>query len=278
MAAWEPTMTFITDNRISSVEAPSSRVCLKPSGGWRPACRGGRHLAVRKRCTKSSIASLSEAIPPGSLPGSTAGGTRAIVATRRLVPVRRQDSAAFTLLELILAMTILVIMLALSAPTLANFFHGRALDSEARRLLSLTRSGQSRAVSEGVPMELWVDAEKRNYGLEAEDSYTKTDANNGDAKAVQFDLDRDVKIEVPNLSAARPAAVVRSSSTPISTASVLPVAAKHPGLPMIRFLPDGSVSDTSPRMLHLTDRDGASLWLALARTRLNYEIQKTQPQ
>ena len=83
-------------------------------------------------------------------------------------------------------MTILVIMLALSAPTLAGFFHGRALDSETRRLLSLTRSGQSRAASEGVPMELWVDAENRNYGLEAEDSYVKTDENNGDAKAVHL--------------------------------------------------------------------------------------------
>ena len=31
-------------------------------------------------------------------------------------------------------------------------------------------------------------------------------------------------------------------------------------------------------MLHLTDRDGASLWLTLARSRLNYEIQNTQPQ
>src|SRR5690242_12890691 len=67
-------------------------------------------------------------------------------------------SAAFTLIELILVMMILAIAVSFTAPALANFFHGRSLDYEARRLLSLTRQGQSRAVSEGVPVELWFDS------------------------------------------------------------------------------------------------------------------------
>src|SRR6184192_239420 len=66
--------------------------------------------------------------------------------------------SAFTLIELILVMTILTIAISVTAPALANFFRGRSLDSEARRLLALTRQGQSRAVSEGLPMELWIDA------------------------------------------------------------------------------------------------------------------------
>ena len=36
----------------------------------------------------------------------------------------------------------------------------------------------------------------------------------------------------------------------------------HATLPTIRFLPDGSIGDTSPQMLRLTGRDGDSLWLA----------------
>ncbi|MCX6930914.1 MAG: prepilin-type N-terminal cleavage/methylation domain-containing protein, partial [Verrucomicrobia bacterium] len=64
--------------------------------------------------------------------------------------------SAFTLIELILVMALLTIVISLTAPSLSKFFRGRTLDSEARRLLALTRSGQSRAVSEGMPMDLWV--------------------------------------------------------------------------------------------------------------------------
>src|SRR5262245_158113 len=85
------------------------------------------------------------------------------------------SSAAFTLIELILVMTVLTIAVSLTAPALANFFRGRSLDSEARKLLALTRFGQSRAVSEGIPMELWLDATRGAYGLEAEPSYETTD-------------------------------------------------------------------------------------------------------
>src|ERR1035441_8861833 len=81
-----------------------------------------------------------------------------------------QARRAFTLIELILVMALLTIVISLTAPKLSRFFHGRTLDSEARRLLALTRSGQSRAVSEGVPMDLWVDAELGMFGLEAEPS------------------------------------------------------------------------------------------------------------
>src|SRR5690348_10362592 len=49
--------------------------------------------------------------------------------------------SAFTLMELILVMTVLAVAVALTAPALAGFFRGRTLDSEARRLLSMTRQG-----------------------------------------------------------------------------------------------------------------------------------------
>src|ERR1041385_3547304 len=87
----------------------------------------------------------------------------------------RPPSFGFTLIELILVMTVLTIAVSITAPALANFFRGRSLDSEARRLLALTRQGQSRAVSEGVPMELGVDAAQGTYGLTAEPSYEPAD-------------------------------------------------------------------------------------------------------
>src|SRR5213080_192627 len=57
---------------------------------------------------------------------------------------------AFTLIELILVMALLSIVLAVSAPALSSFFRGRNIDAEGRRLVSLIRYGQGRAVSEGV--------------------------------------------------------------------------------------------------------------------------------
>ena len=82
--------------------------------------------------------------------------------------VGRRDG--FTLIELLLVMALLVVAISVTAPVLSHFFHGRALDAEARRLLSLTRAGQSRAVSEGVAALLWIDAPQHEYGLELENA------------------------------------------------------------------------------------------------------------
>ena len=50
---------------------------------------------------------------------------------------------------------------------MSNFIRARAVDSEARRLFALMHAGQSRAVSEGLPMMLWVDEKQGAYGLNA---------------------------------------------------------------------------------------------------------------
>ena len=84
--------------------------------------------------------------------------------------------AAFTLIELILVMTLLAIVLAVSSPALSKFFKGRGLDNESRRFLALTRHAQSRAVSEGVPMVLWFDPEARTYGVNADNTFVEDDA------------------------------------------------------------------------------------------------------
>ena len=180
-----------------------------------------------------------------------------------------QARRGFTLIELILVMALLTIVISLTAPKLSRFFHGRTLDSEARRLLALTRSGQSRAVSEGVPMDLWVDAEQGSFGLEAEPSYETSDA-----KAVNFTLDGGLQLEVVNKTIVAPAAIMNRGRQ-ASTASVPRVTLVHATLPTIRFLPDGSIGESSPQMLHLTSSDSGSLWLAQARDGVSYEIRST---
>lgn len=166
-------------------------------------------------------------------------------------------------------MALLTVVISLTAPKLSRFFHGRTLDSEARRLLALTRTGQSRAVSEGVPIDLWVDAEKGAFGLQAEASFETSDA-----KAVEFELDSGLKIEVVNKIVAAPVATLNRARE-ASKASAPRVTLARGDLPTIRFLPDGSVGETSPEKLHLASSDGGALWLAQARDGLSYEIRST---
>ncbi len=183
------------------------------------------------------------------------------------------DGAArsgFTLIELILVMALLTILISITAPKLSRFFHGRTLDSEARRLLALARSGQSRAVSEGVPIDLWVDAQQGSFGLEAEPSYETSDP-----RAVDFTVDSSLTIAVGTKTVSTSANTLnRNLRTSISGGPRVKLV--HADLPTIRFLPDGTVGENSPQALSLTSADGDSLWLALAGDAVNYEIRNSE--
>jgi type II secretion system protein H len=181
-------------------------------------------------------------------------------------PARR----GFTLIELILVMALLTILISLTAPRLSRFFHGRTLDSEARRLLALTRSGQSRAVSEGVPMDLWLDAQQGSFGLEAEPSYETSDP-----RALEFNLDSSLQIAVINKTVSTSANALNRNQRNVA-AGALRVKLVRSDLPTIRFLPDGTIGESSPQTLRLTSGDGDSLWVALSRDSVNYEIRSSE--
>jgi len=153
---------------------------------------------------------------------------------------------AFTLIELILVMTLLVITTALVAPSLAGFFRGRTLDSGAEELLALTHAGQSRAVSEGEPILLWVDTRQNACGLVEE-----TPSQGGDPKAVTLDLEDGLQIQAADLS-----------RTPVTLGN----------LPAIRFSPGGTIDENSPQSLRLTDATGSTLWLVESANHMGYEI------
>ena len=160
------------------------------------------------------------------------------------------NQSAFTLIELILVLALLVIVTAIAVPRMSGFIRGRALDSESRRLMSLMHAAQSRAVSEGAPMMLWVDEKAGSYGLAAE-----TSGQNGDAKAEDLSLDSTLQIAVLNLGTGEQTT--------------------FKDLPAIKFLPDGTVDENSPQTLKLTDTAGFSRWLAETKMRTGYEINDT---
>jgi type II secretion system protein H len=169
-------------------------------------------------------------------------------------PKSAKPYRAFTLIELILVMAMLLIVLAVAAPSLSNFFKGRSLDSEARRFLALTRYGQSRAVSDSVPTVLWIDIQQGAYGLEQEASY-----NNLDTKAVVYRLGKDLQIEIQDLP----------NQTKLQSGPAQ--ANRNPN--SLRFQPDGSIAETSARTVVIKDASGESVWISQSRNRLAYEIQ-----
>jgi type II secretion system protein H len=163
----------------------------------------------------------------------------------------RDSKCGFTLIELILVLALLVIITSLAAPPMANFIRGRAMDSEARRLMALMHAGQSRAVSEGTPMLLWVGEKQGTYGLQAE-----TPGKTGDAKAENLSLDSTLQIAV------------------LTTGLSAPTMFNN--LPAIRFLADGTVDENSPPTLQLTDSAGFKRWLVETRNHTGYEISDSQ--
>jgi len=174
--------------------------------------------------------------------------------------------SAFTLVELLLVMTILVVVIGLALPTLSGFFRGRVLNSEARQVLALVRHGQARAVFEGVPMLFWVDDKNRSYGLEEESSYADVDP-----KAVEFTLHEDLSLKFASTNQGRlPLAnTAKAAATKALQARSRSI---HRSLQAIRFQPDGSLDENSPQSLVLADLNGGELWVTQSVDRLSYEI------
>jgi Tfp pilus assembly protein FimT len=156
------------------------------------------------------------------------------------------NASAFTLVELILVMTILVIVISVAGPTMSGFFRGRKQESEARQVLSLIRYGQSRAVAEGMPMQLWINEHDNTYGLEMEPGYA-----DDDSKAVDFEVDDVLNIKIEETSG---------------------IITKSDKLPTIRFEPDGSIDASSPVTISINQDKSNPILIVQNENGLSYEI------
>jgi len=206
--------------------------------------------------------------PPPS-PCSETGASPCPNGSGRRCGIHRSPTRAFTLIELILVMAMLLTVLSLAAPSLVRFFRGRNLEAEARRLLAMTRYGQSRAVSEGRPMLLWLNAESNQYGLRIDPSFAALDTN-----ALQFEWNERIRIEAGTSEFA-------TNLMPWQISSLL-----SDRLVKIYFQPDGSISDVSPprlRLQELRDQDDPAgevdgeMWITQSPNRLRYEIPEEPP-
>ena len=171
----------------------------------------------------------------------------------------KNDGAGFTLIEFILVMTLLMVVFGVAAPSLSNFFKGRTLDGEARRLLALTGYAQSRAVSEGLPMILWIDSNAGTYGVEREYGYEEIDS-----KSAAYECNPGLEIE-PVLSPQQTRTANRMGQS----------RGRGRSLPVLRFQPDGFLEGGTAVAVEIREADAQEyvLWIAPNRTGLRYEIQ-----
>ncbi len=175
---------------------------------------------------------------------------------------------AFTLVELILVMALIVMTVSLIMPTMSRFFGARAADSEAQKFIALTHYGQNRAVSDGVTMMLWIDSANRQYGLEREPGY-----GGRDPLAVENTLADGLKIDTARSTVKLP--VANSQTGRILTGQV--VQGKN-RLPAIYFSPDGAVNDAmSVAGVSIQNANDPPVWIALSGSQLSYGLQSQNP-
>jgi type II secretion system protein H len=164
------------------------------------------------------------------------------------------SARGFTLIELILVMVIMAVGAALVAPSLSTFFRGRVLDQEAHRMLALTQYARSRAVAEGMPVELWIDQANGLYGINIVTGFTAFDD-----RSVSYEADPSIDFSFEFLEDE----YIYEETDPVETMADTAVV----------FQPDGLIQPGSVANIHLTlAANQSSLTLALDRLGTGYEI------
>lgn len=145
-------------------------------------------------------------------------------------------------------MALLATLLALSAPTLLHSFKQRKLEQEATQLLAVTEYARNEAISKGVPMNVWIDAESGSFGVQASDGYE------GDEKREKY-YSLDPEIHFDPLEAA-------------------PDQEGH--MILATFDPEGTLSLESATFIHLVNRAPDGISLQQTEDGWGYEIVKEE--
>lgn len=162
------------------------------------------------------------------------------------------------MIELIFVLALLAIGALFVSSSMGSFFRGRALNFEARRMLSLTHYAQSRAVSEGVPIILWINPADSTYGISIQSTFSDAE---GDAQAVRYTADSSLKLEAP-----------QGTTDAVSEQEDEKLGVTTEGVTFIRFTPDGFFDDTSVSKITIRQGNEAALDLVPTVNRLGYEI------
>jgi type II secretion system protein H len=153
---------------------------------------------------------------------------------------------AFTLVELILVMVLLTTIMALAVPSLARSFRQRNVDQEAVRFIALTDYARDEAVSQGVPMVVWIDTAAGRFGVDPKNGYGATNTRSKD-----FSMNADVRFEAMQ-GATQQQGVVTAAE----------------------FAPDGTLDPAAVTSVRVVDRFNSAVDISQTSDGWGYEIVK----
>ena len=142
-------------------------------------------------------------------------------------PQQIADNRGVTLIELILVLAILCILAAIITPRLSGFAEGRKYVAEWNRLLGMVRYARSEAIARAVPVEINFDKEQGTYGI-VDDGGLK----NVPVEYATHTLPEKLSFEFPETETREDNRIA------------------------IRFLPDGSLDEGSPKQFQLIEQEG----------------------
>lgn len=170
-----------------------------------------------------------------------------------------KTNGGFTLVELLLVLALLVILLAIAAPAISQSFKHQALKDETTRLLALTEYARSEAVSQGVPMVVWIDSQNQGCGVKAKSGFDSLSASSPSRSGTgtnavvcrdkEFALAQGMRFELGNARVGRDGQSV-----------------------LAEFTAEGTPSDSSLGWVRIVDRAEKSMDLVLSEDGWGYEI------
>jgi type II secretion system protein H len=153
---------------------------------------------------------------------------------------------AFTLVELILVMVLLTTLMAIAVPSLARSFRQRNVNQEAVRFVALTEYARDEAVSQGVPMVVWIDTAGGRFGADSKTGYGATST-----RGKEFSMNADVHFETME-GAAQQQGIVTAAE----------------------FAPDGTLDPSGVATVRVADRFNSSATISQTSDGWGYEILK----
>ena len=166
-------------------------------------------------------------------------------------------------------MALLVTLAAIAVPTLSRSMRGHNLDGQADRLLALTEYGRDEAVSQGIPMVMWIDVDGSRFGVDTKPGYGSGSEN---ARSREYSLADDTHFD--------PVGQGMVSSVPLAgtaaqsqTAGVA-IGGAHGGVIVAEFAPDGTLDPGSLPNVRIVDRAGEALSISQTADAYGYEIVK----
>jgi type IV fimbrial biogenesis protein FimT len=111
----------------------------------------------------------------------------------------RRNTKGFTLVELMIVITILGLVAVLSVPNYQRFMQGWRLDGETQHLASALRTARSAAVMKNIDVVFTFDPDANTYSW-FEDTNGNGNLDNGEYESAEYSLSETVDIAAHTLS------------------------------------------------------------------------------